>query len=682
MMFVHPALLWALFAISIPIIIHLFNFRRYKKVYFSNVRFLKELQQESKSKSRLKEILVLIARCLTILCLVLAFAQPVIKTATAETFNGSYAVSIYIDNSFSMENVQKQGPLLSIAKVRAEEIVKAFSGADRFQIITNDFEGKHQRFYSKEDVLPVIEEIKAGAAVKQISQVIKRQTEFLNTSTAAGKRIFLLTDAQRTTFDAEKIKTDSSVKITILPLLANKVNNVYIDTCWFENPLQQKGFIQKLHAVIVNAGSETINAGSAKLFINNNQQALASYSLTAGSKEEVKFTFECKESGFNFGSIKIEDYPVTFDDELFFSFNSQVYVSVTLINGKDFQGQNHFESLLKSDSIFKLSTVNEQSVDYSLFAKSELIILNELNAISSGLLSELNKFISKGGSLFFIPSQKGNTISYNSLLTNFNLPAFTTLDTNRLSPEKIESANTFYSGVFEKLDERINLPVINSHFPSTANNKSDYELILRLQNGDPLLSRINANGGIVYISSAPFHISAGNLSKHALFVPTIYRMAFNSLKSVPLFYKTNSNASIALKTTADGGDKPFRIKNVNGTIEIIPEMRMVNNNTTLFTHQQITIPGFYEVIRENEKLSPLAFNYSRTESDLHCLTVEELNKIIAEKSLKNVNVFEDKHDNISLSIHEDAQGKKLWKLFIILALSFILLEILLLRFLK
>src|SRR5687767_236761 len=119
MTFVSPLFLWALAAILVPIAIHLFNFRKYKKVYFTNVRFLKELQQESKSKSRLKEILVLIARCLTITCLVLAFCQPFIPDQNQNTLKqGSTAVGLYIDNSFSMQNVNKQGALLEVAKTR------------------------------------------------------------------------------------------------------------------------------------------------------------------------------------------------------------------------------------------------------------------------------------------------------------------------------------------------------------------------------------------------------------------------------------------------------------------------------------------------------------------------------------------------------------------------------------
>src|ERR1700745_1818876 len=104
MSFLYPQFLWALSLLSLPVIIHLFNFRRYKKVYFTNVKFLREIQEETKSSSRLKELLILAMRCLAIACLVLAFAQPFIPGGLNTAKRGNTAVSIYIDNSFSMEN--------------------------------------------------------------------------------------------------------------------------------------------------------------------------------------------------------------------------------------------------------------------------------------------------------------------------------------------------------------------------------------------------------------------------------------------------------------------------------------------------------------------------------------------------------------------------------------------------
>jgi len=677
MMFTYPAFLWALLAVIIPIIIHLFNFRRYKKVYFTNVRFLKELQHESKSKSRLKEILILIARCFAITCLVLAFCQPIIIDKNTVLNPGANAVSIYIDNSFSMDNVQKQGPLLDIAKLNAKDIVKAFSGTDKFQIITNDFEGKHQRFYSKEDVTGKIDEVKISSSVKYFSDVLKRQYEFLNSSNLVNKKVYALSDAQKSTFDIAGIKNDTSVKTTIIPLLANQVNNVYIDSCWFESPLQQKGFIQKLHAYVVNMGANPINAGSAKLFVNKAQLGMASFSIEPMSKKEILFSFECKKSGFNYGSIKIEDYPVTFDDELFFAFNSKINIPVTLINGKNLKESKAFEDLFKRDSLFNLFSFNEQAVDYSKFKASDVIVLNQLSEISSGLLSELTKFNNRGGSIMIVPAEKADINSYNFFLSSFQLPTFTDVDTVTVKADKIETENKFYTGVFEKIDERLNLPVINNHYKILKNTKSNFEILFSLQNGDPLMGSVNSGTGLLYLFTSAF-----DPNKHAIYVPIIYRICFSSLKSPALFYEVNSNTVLSLKNEVSSGDVPPHIKEINNKADIIPEIRGIDNSLLLYTRSQINMPGFYEVVRNNEPLLPLAFNHSRKESDLNCYSTEEVKKLIGEKGLKKFKVIENYQEDISKQISEEAQGKKLWKLFIILALSFIIIEILLLRFLK
>lgn len=683
MMFVYPAFIWALAAVAIPIIIHLFNFRRYKKVYFTNVRFLKELQHQSKSKSRLREILVLIARCLAIACLVMAFAQPIIKDKNLNVVNtGAKAVSIYIDNSFSMENVNKQGPLLEIAKTKAKEIIKAFGNGDKFQIITNDFEGKHQRFNSKEDAVSLVDEVKISSAVRVVSDVLNRQNEFLGSSTLPNKKVYALSDVQKTTFNLEEIKNDTSIKITILPLKANEINNIYIDSCWFETPLQQKGFIQKLHATIVNYGNSNLEIGSAKLFLNKEQIAISSFSVEANSKTEIQFTFECKKEGVNYGYIKIEDFPITFDDELYFAFNSKVNVAVCLINGKEQGLDNSLSTLFKTDSLFKLNSFLEQAIDYSAFKASDVVVLNQLVDLSSGLMAELLKFRDGGGSIVFIPAQNANLVSYNEGFSILQLPNLALLDSSNLKVDKIELASKFYAGVFEKVNDRLNLPLVTKHYKLIKTSNIDFESILLLQNSDALLGLSKKSNSSVYLFSSPLNEKCTNFSKHALFVPTFYQICFGSLKSVPLSYHVSSNVVISVKNDVASVDQPAHIKQVNGQLDVIPEARSINNAVSLFTQRQINAPGFFEVTRNNSLLLPLAFNYSRKESNLLCLSNDELKKIIEDKSFNNVDVIEDLSGDITSQILQGAEGKKLWKIFIILTLLFIGLEITLLRFLK
>ncbi|NTW24218.1 MAG: hypothetical protein HGA37_05935, partial [Lentimicrobium sp.] len=156
MQFINPSVLYALLAVLIPIAIHLFNFRKYKKVYFSNVSFLKELQQKTKKQSQLLHLLVLLMRILTIIFLVLAFAQPYIPSSKQSLPGQISYVSIFIDNSFSMEASGSKGKLLEDAKIKAAEIAAAFRADDLFQLLTNDFEGKHQRLVTREELKQII----------------------------------------------------------------------------------------------------------------------------------------------------------------------------------------------------------------------------------------------------------------------------------------------------------------------------------------------------------------------------------------------------------------------------------------------------------------------------------------------------------------------------------------------
>lgn len=684
MTFVSPLFLWALAAIAVPVIIHLFNFRKYKKVYFTNVKFLKELQQESKSKSRLKEILILAARCLAIASLVLAFSQPVIPDKLNPIKNsGASAVSIYLDNSFSMENVNKQGSLLDLAKVHAKELIQAFGNADKFQIISNDFEGRHQRFHSKEDAITVVEEIKISPSVRNISDVLKRQSEFLRSSGLLNKKIYLFTDAQHSTFNLQNVIPDTLITSTIIPLKPNLVNNVYTDSCWFETPVQQKGFIQRLHARIVNSGSSSMDAASAKLFLNKQQIAIASFSVEANSETEVLFTFECKQSGLNYGSVKIEDYPVTFDDEFFFAFNSKLNVRVCVINGKEQGAVNSFTSLFQNDSLFSLNTLSEQTIDYNAFKTSDVILLNQLAELSSGLTSELLKFTEKGGALVIIPSLRAMNESYKQAFSMFKLPELVTMDsTAQLKVDKIETASGFYEGVFEKMEDRLNLPVVTKHFALARNSRSDFEPVLTLNNGNVFFGKTNVNNANVYLFTSPFIPSGTNFNKHALFVPSFYRICFTSLSPVPLSYLVSANMSVQIKNESGYKEQPPHIVSANGKMDIIPELRTSNNSLLLHTRGQVNAPGFYTLRHSDVDLLPLAFNYSRQESDLTCYTVEELATIITDKNLSSFNLMKDEQSDFSSQIRDGVEGKKLWKLFIILALIFIGIEVLLLRLLK
>ena len=694
MNFLFPTFLIGLAAIAIPIIIHLFNFRKYKKIYFTNVHFLKELKQESDSKSKLKEWLILAMRILAITCLVFAFAQPFIP-GKAKATQGDKAISIYLDNSFSMESVNKKGTLLENAKLYATEMANTFSASDQFQLLTNDFEGKHQRFISKEEFIEQLNDVKISSATRALTDVIKRQQDFLQNSSSKNKRLFLVSDFQKNAATFNKADIDTSLVITCIPIASTEINNVYIDSVWFETPVQQFGTQQIIHASVINKSNKDIETGTLKLFINDKQVSLSSFSVTAGNKQDVSIGFTVKDKGINKGLLSIEDYPITYDDNFYFSFDAQTTIHALVINGKDTKTAGNFKSLLQNDSMFVYTENAEVSTDYGLFPKENLIVLNELSSLTSGLTAELQKFVSNGGSVVLFPNKKADLVSYTNAFQNLQLPQIIAFDTVRTKTQSIKFEQGLYEGVFDKINQQMDLPMVLQHYEFKQTTNSSTQNIVLLQNGSPLISQHNIGNGKLYLFAIPSDAACSNFLKHALFVPTIIKMAILSLKPSPIYYKTSSNEAITIASVSNFAEKPLHIIKDDASatsagsvtaatkkVDVIPEHRLVNNATTLFTQNQLTEAGQYEVLENTTVLKGLAFNFDRKESDMNFYTKEELQKQLDEKNLKNVVIIEPNEKALTNALQEATDGKKLWKLFLFLALAFLLSEILLIRLFK
>src|ERR1700743_1934807 len=197
MHFLYTGFLFALISLVIPVIIHLFNFRKYQKIYFSNVQFLKEIQEQQSSRRNLKERLILAARLLALFFLVLAFTRPYISNQNNVNAGTQRAISVFLDNSYSMQTLNREGSLLDEAKRRAKEIASAYSMNDRFQLLTQDFEGKHQRLLSREEFNDAVDMVKISPMSRNLQQIVNRQQSLLNTQASAAKAIFIISDFQK-----------------------------------------------------------------------------------------------------------------------------------------------------------------------------------------------------------------------------------------------------------------------------------------------------------------------------------------------------------------------------------------------------------------------------------------------------------------------------------------------------
>jgi len=671
MNFLYPGFLFALISVAIPVIIHLFNFRKFKKVYFSNVQLLKEVEQQNSSKEKLKNLLILLSRILAIIFLVLAFAQPYIPAHTQKTTALNNIVSIYIDNSYSMEAVNKDGNLLDEAKRRAKELVKGFGINDRFQLLTNNFEGKYQRLLNEEAFLKALDDVKISAANRNLQQILNRQGNVLTGS--ANKYSFLISDFQKNISTTGKLDTKADIQYSFLKLNANTLPNVAVDSVWALSPNHQPGANERLVVQLKNYSEEEAKNIPLKLSINNQQKGLGAVTIPAGKTVKDTLNFSGLNAGWQKGLISIKDFPVTFDDTLSFSFKVDESFPVLSISGAS--TGNYIKALFAADRYYKLTENAESNVNYSNFASYGLIVLNGLKNPSTGLAQQLKTYLNAGGTVVLFPDLDANIQTYNSFLSGLSLPNIQTLNTAATKVDQIDLQNPIFKTVFEEIPKNLDLPTVSRYYSFVEKNTSNKEDIMLLPGRKPFFSRYGVGNGQVYLSASGLNTSDGNLARHPVFVPLIYRLALSGGNETPLYYNLGNDNALAGKKIRLGKNQSLKIT-ADG-FEAIPEIRQADGKTLIYIADQIKSAGFYNLKLADSLLAVYSFNNGRTESDMHYLDKAALNQL-AEKG--NLKIFDTDKDAVKLIAGANKIGQTLWKLCLILSLIFIAAEILLIRF--
>ncbi|GGG94819.1 BatA domain-containing protein [Pedobacter zeae] len=671
MNFLYPGFLFALISVAVPVIIHLFNFRKFKKVYFSNVQLLKEVEQQNSSKEKLKNLLILLSRILAITFLVLAFAQPYIPDHHQKTTVANNIISVYIDNSYSMEAINKDGSLLDEAKRRAKELVKGFGINDRFQLLTNDFEGKHQRLLNQEAFLKALDDVKISAATRNLQQLLNRQGNIL--TGAENKYSFLISDFQKNISAANKLETRPDIQYSFLKLNANILPNVAVDSVWILSPNHQPGANERLVVQLKNYSEEEAKNIPLKLSINNQQKGLGAVTIPAGKTVKDTLNFSGLAAGWQKGMITIKDFPVTFDDTLSFSFKVDESFPVLSINGSN--AGNYIKALFATDAYYKLTENAESNINYSNFANYGLIVLNGLKNPSTGLAQQLKTYLNGGGTVILFPDLDADIKVYNSFLSALSLPTIQALTTTATKVDQIDLQNPIFKTVFEEIPKNLDLPAVTRYYSFSETNTSNKEDIMMLPGRKSFFSKYGIGNGQFYLAASGLNANDGNLARHPVFVPLIYRLALSGGNEMPLYYNLGKDNALVSKKISLGKNQTLKI--IADHFEAIPEMRQTDGKTLIYIADQIKNAGFYNLKLADSLLAVYGFNNDRTESDLHYLSKAALEQLAGKSNLK---IFDTDKDAVKLIAGGNKIGQTLWKLCLILSLIFIAAEILLIRF--
>lgn len=675
MQFLYPTFLFALAALAIPIILHLFYFRRFKKVYFTNVRFLKEVKEETSARSKLRNLLVLLMRLLALTFLVLAFAQPFIPQ-DVEVKKGLKAVSIFVDNSFSMNAKSQDVLLLEKAKQRAREIINAYGVEDRIQILTNDFEGRHQRLLSKEDALSLIDEIESTAAVRELANVITRQKLALNSSTSENKVSYIISDFQKNITNIENYQ-DTTQEINLVPLQSVQENNISIDSAWFDAPVQMLNQTNALKVKVRNWSDTPAENIRLTIKYDGQTKPVGTLSIPANASVIDTVNITILRTGWHEALLEITDYPIQFDDKYNFTFNVAEQINVLVIN--EAAPNRYLNAVFSSINVFNVTNLLSQNLDYSQLPEYQLIITNSLNSISSGLAFELEQYAENGGNLLVFPGRNANVGSYKSFLGAFPADELVAYEPQERTVGSVNTDEFVFNDVFLNQSANLKLPVTQGNFRLTNYASRGEERLLSYRDGTAFISKYKDDQGHLYLCAAPLDETVNDLVKNGeIFVPMLYKMAISSARARQIAYTIGRDEVIEGDHKSGSGDLVYKLKGMEE--EFIPEQRIIGSKVILSINDKIRKDGFYDLfLNEESQLAKYAFNYNRKESQLDYFSSEDLKNYVG----PNLNVIDILDSSVlTAKIEERSKGIVLWRWCIILALIFLALETLLLRFWK
>ncbi len=665
MIFLRPGLLWFLFLALIPVIIHLLNLRPYRRILFSFTRFLQKIDTQSRTRRRLKEYLILLLRVLAIAALVIAFAQPVKKMDLTQLPCQDNVV-IYIDNSFSMEVQGQAGVNIDLAKKKAYEIVQAYGPNTRFIILTNDFLPSQFQSYSSTKAQDIIARVHVSDYSRTISQVVAKIKNIVTGSSRCRHYVYLISDFQRSTADIDRVVFPPSWNVYFLALQPGAAVNAAIDSVFFFRPYHSVGTKDSLVVVVHNYSPQKLDNVRTELWINDTLKGFQNLSIAPRSSTLASFTFLDDKSGWNSAYARINTHGLKFDNSLYFSFFVKNNYRILIIGDK----VNNYLERLYSYRIFSYSLSKPLNIGPEDLNGYDVVILSQVKELSSGIINYLKQFVDAGGSLVLLPDMD-NIQKQNQLLQYLGLRPFERLDTPATQVWNIDINSQLYRGAILEYEKNQLLPQVKKYLV----RKVDYSVerpVLIGKNGTVLLSVASVGKGKVYVFAFPMSKEITDFVDNPLFVVTFVNIGLQTGGQGKLYYVIGRDRWIDVQATQS---ELFRIKSGNNVL--LPPFRYIGNTVRISLDVQHLKAGNYSVFDQNDSLiSVVGINYSRRESNLDYYTPSQISRIFNRRKIKNIHVLGNVLNNVTPVLSRDIKAQGLWKIFVVLAILFLILEVL------
>ncbi|TDI75879.1 MAG: hypothetical protein E2O84_03680 [Bacteroidetes bacterium] len=693
MTFLNPLLLVVLAAAAIPLIIHLFNFRKPARINFSSLAFLNELQKSTMRRVRIKQWLLLALRTLAIAALVMSFARPAIQGSLAGFgSHGRSSTALVFDNSSSMLLRDGNGSYIEQARNIGLGLAEAVeSGDELFFVPAVSAALNSAAHLTSASARAAVMNINVAGGEMRLTDAIRKAAAMLENSANPNREIHILSDLQKSTFsDSLDAKIDDDIRVFLIPIGGQEHDNIAITDVQVLSRILSPGQVVRLQVRVENLGKRAVSDLVLSLFLEDQRVAQATVDLGAGESALVPIAVTPRSSGWVEGRIEIQDADYEEDDTRALTLFIPEERRLLLVTGTGAESSFlnlAFSSEMTGDRVqFDVTSINETALASLALAQFDTIVLNGMSDLSSGERSMLSQYVMDGGGILMFPGDETVISDYTLLFESLGGGSASAIEGSGNPAvsvavfDRVDHEHALFEGMFDTSStedspqlEQPDIFRMMMYHPG----QGDEQTIVRMSGDRVFMQEIRAGrGSLILITVAP-ELEWTDFPVRGLFVPLLFRSVYY-LSSAGSVSGENFQEGLPaqLRLAGLGEDASVRVVSEDGTV-YLPDLRRVPGGLLASIEQGYLVSGIYDVTLDNTIIQKFSVHPDRRESSLETYSAAEAVLSLSESvggQIAVVNLTDAAGDELRSRLRAARTGTELWNVFLVLALVFLIAE--------
>lgn len=541
MNFLNQALLWGMAAISIPVLIHLLNRRRYRRVPWAAMRFLKISVDQNQRRMRLEDWILLLLRCAVVALLASLLARPVLEGVSGVP-GSKVAAAIIVDNSASMGSQEGGVTRLALAREAAHEILSGLPQGS--PVVVGDVFRAHEASADHEFARARIDAITQTERHADLILATKEAIGALDGQAVVDRELYVITDGHAEEWGSLAAlggrfsDITAGVRVQLITVGSSLNANLGISRLTPAAALPAVDQPFRIDVDVTNFGEAPVIRVPVKVLVDG--QASGNpwiiEELGPGRSETATLYTALPGPGYHRVTVALEGDKAPFDDRQTVVMRARDEVNVLLVDGEPGAEDRDSETFFLREALapvppaerssypVKPRVVSGSNLEAEALDRYEAVVLANVADVSLAFADRLARFVEKGGGLVVFPGGNFRPESYNALLYRRHglLPAsfvpregdigprtrsLIPAETNPLSLER-----DLLAGVKFRQIQRLQL------------GEGDYRVNLRYDDGQPALVESNYGQGKVFVFTSSADLAWNDFAVRPAYVPFVSRV--------------------------------------------------------------------------------------------------------------------------------------------------------------